>query len=352
MNTPGSPVQVRPPAARRRRWLATAAGAALALALFEAGLRQLSRNPPDRVPVAQDTPREPVHERRLYHEGIATAHFSPAHARLTGGEWIDGAPVGVIVGDSHVVAAQVADHETMGAVAERGLRRMGTPVNLRQYGRAGSSAPHMLAEAAEIMRRWNPAWVVVVVADGDLDRNALVGSPRLEIRPDTSWTLRVDPPAPPLPGLRGLVRRTYLAAVRTSALAYMTSLRGGRLINGPPTHHPPLRPTDPGYEVRRLVPLVTVRALRQAFGDRLHVIYLSYAGVTAAEDVRYFEAPLLEACRAERVRCTSMHPAFTVARDRDHRLARGFANTPPVWGHLNAEGHRLVGEAILHAVAR
>lgn len=351
MNPPRVPVQPVPRPSRRRRWLATAAGAALALALCEAGLRQLSRNPPDRVPVARDTPREPVHERRIYHEGIATAHFSPAHARLTGGEWIPGAPVGVIVGDSHVVAAQVADDETMGAVAERGLRALGVPVNVRQYGRAGSSAPHMLHEAPEIVRRWDPAWVVVVVADGDLDRNALVGSPRLEIHPDTSWVLRVDPPRPLPAGARGVVRRGYQAATRASALAYMTAVRAGRMIHGPLAHHPPLRPTDPGYAVRRLVPLVTVRALRQAYGDRLHVVYLSYAGVTPAKDVAYFEAALLEACRVEGVRCTSMHPAFTRARDAEHRLPRGFANTAPAFGHLNAGGHRMVGEAIIREAA-
>lgn len=352
MNTPRIPVQVRLPAARRRRWLATAAGAALALGLCEAGLRQLSRITPEYAPFARDTPRDPVHERRVYYEGIARARYSPAHSRLTGGAWIEGAPVGVIVGDSHVEAAQVADHQTMGAVAERGLRARGTPVNVRQYGRPGYSAPHVLRDAPEIVRRWNPAWVVVVVADNDLDRNPLIGSPRLEIRPDTSWTLRVDPPGSPPAGFRGLVRRTYLAAVRASALAYNTTRRGSRVVNGPRPPQPPLRPTDPGYELRRLVPTVTLRALRQAYGDRLHVIYLSHAEVNPAEDVRLFEAPLLAACRAEGVRCTSMHPAFARARDRRHRLPRGFVNTPPGFGHLNAEGHRLVGEAIIHDVAR
>lgn len=345
------PVPAAPRTGRRRRWLAAAAGAALALVVCEAGLRQFSRNPPERVPVALDTPREPVRERRLYHEGIATAHYSPAHSRLTGGAWIPGAPVGVIVGDSHLEAAQVPDHETMGAVAERGLRARGTPVNVRQYGRPGFSAPHMLREAPEILRRWNPAWVVVVIADNDLDTNPLTGSPRFEIRPDTSWTLRAEPPPPRPAGIRAAWHRAYLAATRSSALAYVTALRAARVVNGPRPLQPPLRPTDPGYAVRRQVPTVTVRALRQAYGDRLHIVYLAHAGVTPDGDIRHFEAPLLAACRAEGVPCTSLFPAFVRARDRDRRLTRGFANTPPVFGHLNDEGHRIAGEAIVQAVA-
>lgn len=351
MSAPPVPAPAATRNDRRRRWLATAAGAALALVLCEAGLRQLNRSHPDPVPVALDTPREPVYERRVYHEGIAVAHYSPALSRLTGAEWMDGAPIGVIVGDSHVVAAQVQDRETMGAVAERRLRARGVPVNVRQYGRPGFSAPHMVREAPEILRRWNPAWVVVVVADNDLDTNPLTGSPRFEVRPDTSWVLRTEPPPPPPAGIRGAWRRAYLAATRTSSLAYMTALRGARVVNGPWPVQPPLRPTDPGYALRRLVPTVTVRALRQAYGDRLHIVYLAHAGVTPAQGIRHFEAPLLAACRAEGVPCTSLYPAFARARDRDRRLTRGFANTAPEFGHLNREGHRIAGEAIVAAVA-
>lgn len=357
MNTPpiGADAPPRPAAPalpragrRPRRRAASVAGALAALLLCELGLRQLTAIPPPYVPVAQDTPREPVRERRVYHEGIARSRFSPANARLTGGEWIPGAPVGVIVGDSHLEAAQVADRATMGAVVERGLRARGIPVNLRQYGRPGYAAPQMVREAPEILRKWNPAWVVAVVADNDLDRNPLTGSPRFDIRPDTSYTIVTAPPPPPLTGLAALRRRAY-EAVSHTAIGYMTFLRLQRVIAGPWPVQPPLRPGDPGYEIRRLVPTVTVRALREAYGDRLHIVYLPGAGVTRDKDQRLFEAPFLAACRAEGVGCTSMYPAFAAARDSGV-MTRGFINTAPAVAHLNTAGHRLTGEAILHAV--
>ena len=43
--------------------------------------------------------------------------------------------------------------------------------------------------------------------------------------------------------------------------------------------------------------------------------------------------------------------AMRLSRDRDGRLARGFSNTGPNWGHLNATGHRIVGEAVWAAVS-
>lgn len=348
MNTPVSHAEVPP---RGRRRLATAAGMLAALVLCELGLRQFVGNPPPFVPVAQDQPESrPPRERRVYHEGIARARFSPAHARLTGDAWIDGAPVGVIVGDSHVEAAQVSDRATMGAVVERGLRDRGTPINLRQYGRPGFSAPHMVLEAPEILRKWNPAWVVVVIADNDLDRNPLIGSPRFDIRPDTSYRIVANPPPPPATGVRALRERAYRAWTGT-AIGYMTMLRLQRVVAGPRPPQQPLRPTDPGYAVRRLVPAVTVRALRAAYGERLHIVYLPGAGVTREGDTRLFEAPFLAACRAEGVGCTSLYPAFAAARDQGV-MTRGFINTAPAFAHLNTAGHRLTGEAILRAVGR
>jgi hypothetical protein len=352
MNAPADHAEAPPRRGRIRRWGSSAAGVLAALVLCELGLRQISEVAPPYVPVALDTPRDPMHERRVYYEGIARSHFSPAHSRLTGGEWIEGAPVGVIVGDSHVEAAQVGDRATMGAVAERGLRTRGMPVNVRQYGRAGYSAPDMVLEAPEILRRWNPAWVVVVLADNDLDRNAMTGSPRYEIRPDTSFTIRSNPPGPPPTGVRALWRRTYTFMMRSTAFGYMTLVRARRMLAGPRPPQEPLRPGDPGYALRRLVPAVTVRSLRQVYGDRLHILYLPGVGVTPERDQRLFEAPFLDACRAEGVPCTSLYPAMVRARDRDGRLTRGFMNTAPAVAHLNVHGHRLAGEAILRAVGR
>ena len=345
---PGRP---DPRAGRRRRWLAAFAGAAAAVLLCELALRQVATGLADPwLPVAEDAPREPVHERRVYAEGIATSHFSPAHARLTGGAWMEGAPVGVITGDSHVEAVQVPDEQTMGAVVEREMRARGAALNVRQYGRPGYSAPHVAVEAPAVLRRWNPRWVVVVLADHDLDRAPLQGTPRLEIRPDTVVLVPAAEPARPR-GWRGVARRAYDRVGRT-ALGYMLLSRHRQrmvLARGPLPRSTPATPRDPDYAVRRRVPRASVRVRRQAYGDRLRILYLPEVGLHAARERPAFEAQLLAACRAEGVRCGSAYPAFEAAR-RAHRMTRGFANTPLGYGHLNPLGHRLMAAEIVRLV--
>src|SRR5205085_1259816 len=121
-------------------------------------------------------------ETRQIDEGIATAHFSTAGARLTGGSPLADAATAVVLGDSYVVAREVRDEATMGARLERMARADGVPLNVRQYGWRGAAPAQYLDAASDVLARWNPAVVMIALSTDDFDERALAGSfPRLRI---------------------------------------------------------------------------------------------------------------------------------------------------------------------------
>src|SRR5580658_1990994 len=120
----------------------SALGVLAAALLFELGLRPFV--------AGWNQPEGPVRTVRSYYEGISVAHFEPDGwgtygNRLTGNPPLAGAPEGLILGDSHVVAQAVRDQETMGAVVERLSREGGHPLNVRQYGWTSANAATYLA---------------------------------------------------------------------------------------------------------------------------------------------------------------------------------------------------------------
>jgi hypothetical protein len=341
--------------ARLRPALAAAAGGLVALASFEIGLRPLALRveyPPGQVrQYFESEADKPLVEYRQYREGVSVSRFHPDGARVTGNEPLDGATVGLVLGDSNMRAIPVDDAEIAASVLERTARAGGVPLAVREYGFSGAAAPTYVAVAPGLLGDWDPAWVAVVLDPGDLNDAplALTSGWRMAIRPDLSIDLVRVPPAEKSP-----LRRRADTWVNRSTLARLLEGRTADVVREA------LRPADPAdadlvqapaSDDATLVPRASVRALKQAYGDRLIVVYTPYVPVSgdAPDDT---ERALVEACAAEGVECVSTRAAFLDARDREGRFARGFSNTHADFGHLNAVGHRIVAEAIWGAVSR
>src|SRR5205807_1128821 len=126
--------------------------------------------------------------------GVALAHFTVTGARQTGNPLAEQSLTVVILGDSYVMAREVADDETMGAQLERTARANGLPVDVRQYGWTGASPAQYLYVARDVIARWHPRRVFVTLSDNDLDMNTLVEAlPRLRVDADGNARI-VGPP--------------------------------------------------------------------------------------------------------------------------------------------------------------
>src|SRR5258707_10726817 len=139
------------------RLLSQILGVLTALVVLELGLRPLATAdlPPLARPAA-DMLGAPVITSRQLEEEIAEAHFSSAGARLTGNPVVAGGPVIVILGDSHVMAREISDDQTMGAWVERLARSDHYFINGRQYRLRGASPPQYLLRAHDVLPKWKP----------------------------------------------------------------------------------------------------------------------------------------------------------------------------------------------------
>jgi len=328
-------------ALRKKRRFRCVIGVVSAGLLFELGLR----------PFVTDAyhPRPfPVRTVRNYYEGLAVAHFEPDGLgqlgdRLTGNQALRGAPEGLIVGDSHVVAYSVRDQDTMGAVVERLSRASGQPLNIRQYGWPGANAGTFLAAADALLQARKPAWVAVVLNSYNIGVNALTSHDwRMEVASDYSIRLIHGKYLRQTAFRDRLVQWTGRSALalalwrRVGVIWSRRTLESGSAATILEQHDSRLA------EEAARVPRATVLALKKSYGVRLVIIYAPPVGV----DVEPVEAELRSLCAEEGVAFLSVQEALARDRNEHSRLSRGFHNTAPGVGHFNAIGHQIIGEEI------
>ena len=309
-------------------------------------------------------PVTPVREIRQYTEGMATSHFvpdgiAPYGHRVTGNAFLPDAPVGIVLSDSHGLAEAVPDQATASSVIERLSRNEGKPLNVEMYGWTGAAAPTYVATAGEITDKWHPVWVAVVLNYTDLTQEPIYGLGdawywQMKIKPDLSIEL-VDQ-RPPTPAGRMEAIRQFLGR---STLA-LTLRRRTVLIAG--NQQPEPKAATQASDQKNstvsalkdqipLVPRASVRALKQAYGDRLLIIYAPECAPFGPLEQTNSEKELLNACREEGAVCSSVREAMISARDTRGQLYRGFNNTAPCAGHLNEVGQEIVAKEIWRLVA-
>jgi hypothetical protein len=300
------------------------------------------------------TPKTPIRETRQYTEGIAVAHFLPDGFgtygdRLTGNPVLPNAASVLLIGDSHLVQEAVSDRQTMGSVVERLSRSQGKPVNVRQYGWYDAAAPVYIANAPELLRVLHPRIAVVLLNPTDFTREALDEGWYwlMNIHPDYSIDLvdiRLPEPHGRLEQIRELAGRSHL----------LLALRRRSVLLFPNEAMAPVHPPGP-YARQAEVPMIaraSIKGLKAAYGSQLMVGYLPFCGATCTAEPDAYEAKMLAACEAEQVHCFSTRPAMSADLQKNHRILRGFHNTPPGADHLNADGLEVAGTVIWQEVSK
>lgn len=327
-----------------------AGGGVVALGLLEIALRALvSREPVPRPRILSDSFDAPVVTRRQIDEGVVSSHFSVTGARITGNPPLDSGATVVIIGDSFVTARGVPDEKTMGAELERIARAHGLPLDVRQYGWIGATPARYVLAAPEVLARWHPLRVVIPMASNDMDVTA-TEKEFPAIRVNASGDLRIvgphaDPPnGPPVPSAAWLLVRNRWAQLRERAPAWtrLPSSTGAIAagVEGSGSLGGPLDSSE-----LAALPGAVVRALVNAYGPGVVLVYLAEVGVTGGESPNPLETRFLEACRESHVTCVSTRADMVEAR-RHGVITRGATTFMPGGGHLNAGGHKVVATAM------
>jgi hypothetical protein len=256
----------------------------------------------------------------------------------------------VVIGDSYVLAEQVADHYTMGARLETLARENGIPLDVRQYGWSGASPAQYLYVAADVERRWKPSHVFVVVSANDFDRNALLSAaPRFRV--DSAGTLRIVGERIPETGI------PQEGSSMLKVMRHRWTILEGRMIRkaGAKTGqtHPRPRslttatagePLPDSLEYDR-APAAVIRALAAAYGPSLTVVYIAEPGRLADSVPDRTEALVLRACALTAIDCVSTRREM-VAASRAGHVSHGMGIAPLGNGHLNRAGHDVVGRVM------
>jgi hypothetical protein len=291
----------------------------------------------DMKPISADSRDAPISTVHYFDEGVATSHFTPSRARMTGNPIIGDAPWVVILGDSFVEALQVNDRETMGSQLERLARRYRQPLNVRQYGWSGDAPPHYAVLASQVIHKWHPKMVVVVTNVGDYTQSALNTS-FAEMHIQNGRATVIEKPAPP----RSSFRFSVWQIGNRSALFEHLAIRF--VLDILPTFHSPL-PADsqnmsPHSSEEQMN--ATLRILKEAYGKRLFLLYTAQPGLGGTADP---DEAILNECTAQGVRCASTRAMWIREKDAG-TLASGFSNSAPGAGHYNRAGDSIIARLI------
>lgn len=286
-----------------------------------------------------------VVERRQIDEGVAASHFSVYGARLTGNSPLRAIPPALILGDSYVEAEQVSDNQTMGAWLERLARANGVPLDVRQFGWLGASPAQYLLIADSLLERWTPSEVFIVLSANDFDNNALVfGQPSLRVS-ETGELRLIGGPIPYVSAkpphasvLMMLARRRWELLARRYPL----------LKRSPPALPSAAASTAPKPEALpdsleyARAPDAIVRALHEAYGSSLTLVYLAEIRLKGDQKAPQIETAFVAACARLQTRCVSTRDAMLAAYRAGH-VGHGAGVAPLGNGHLNAAGHEVLG---------
>jgi hypothetical protein len=284
-------------------------------------------------------------EIRNFREGQASTHFLPNGLRLTGNPQIPGARAVLIIGDSHVEAFQIPDDQTMGARLEDKLRASGKQWNAWQYGWSGAEGADYIFAAPMFLEKFPTPYIFLTMNDGDFRTN-LGEQARIS---DHSGTVVAEGLVPNAirgrePSFGGHLARK----MKESGLIYGAALRFQLDLKPQWKEHtasaqdafPPN-----GASSVELMEMI-VRGLKQQYGDKLRIVYMPPQPFSASEPLEPAESLLMAQCQAQGVQCRSIRDRMIHELTVNHQLSRGFSDTEPAKGHLNARGHQLVADEI------
>ena len=289
-------------------------------------------------------------------EGFATSRVGEHGIRgLPGGKLPQGPKV-VFWGDSFVEGLQVDDAGRMAQVFTRLAHQAGADLFGVGIGTGGDSLIDSIFKVTDYAQALGPVRLHVfvlgsmsnVLPDAPKACRAAFFSgppPRLEQRlcPPSERSLRLAP------WLRDLELQGAFAAYRR---ALDISLR---LAPGPTPAHQALQPPPTPYGHETAWDYLNRRILA-ASGNHALLVYapslprLLEGKVSTDDNAALYVEAYAQSCVRSGIPFLNLTPALAAHFQATGRLPHGFFNSPPGFGHLNEDGHRLAAEAVLQYV--
>jgi len=262
---------------------------------------------------------------------------------------LDRHPFVVITGDSFTEADSMPDRELFTAVAQQNLGQRGRNVQVVNAGRNGDDFFQQLILLDRIFRPHHPDLVVLQVDEWMLD---WIDRPQpFQFRVTEDELLEIEPPQPRSESpWRTRIRRP----VYYSALANLIVLRYFNLVR-PDDIRLPMAPTPPQAPFRDLTSKqdllrVTLRTLQKNYPN-LAILYLpklSYPQLVQTDPNELLFLGTANALGLSVYNPLEALKADYVTRRKPHF---GFHNSGMGAGHLNQDGHKVVGDFLAKVIS-
>ena len=272
-----------------------------------------------------------------------------------GTPFADGPSV-VVLGDSHTEALQVDDAAKFVSVAEAELRRRGQPFALHNLGFSGGAIADYVRLGPAIMARYRPVAVVIQLSPADFGAETFDASHVNSFHKEPDGSLRLVhrdlQVASPSLGARvkhasALVNYSQLRFLRIAERRAQTAV--ARSVEGD---------AAPAQDIEWTTVPQQLELLGRAYPD-LPVILLLLpfvprvdTGTVVTDDPEYQRLLATIQSTIRRFPGWEVVDPLSAFRSLAERrtLPRGFANSRPGTGHLNAVGHRVVGNLLADAL--
>lgn len=293
---------------------------------------------------------------RMRSEGWASSHVGEDGIRGLPGGTLPPGPKVVFWGDSFVEGLQVNDPERMAQQFTQQATQTGLHLSGVGIGTGGDTLIDALVKAPAYTQVLAPVVLNIFVLGRISDvlpdaprpcRAAFLSKPYLHIQavdcPPSSVALRLAPSFRSLELAGGFEVYTRLKDL-TLRFSPGPATNNARFLS--PTAAPPPTAWD-----------FLINQARQAAPPQIAFLYLPplphpvKGKVSRTDPDAATSTAFAAACGRNGVPFLNLGPAFLAHYQATGRFPRGFFNTPPGSGHLNADGHRMVAEAVVQYIS-
>jgi len=253
-------------------------------------------------------------------------------------------PKVLVLGDSYAEAIQVGPGRDFASIMMASLGERGIKVGAWNAGASGRSPAHYLALSGHYHKTLAPDLVVIQVNVSDFTKD-------LERKAEgfgfdekgDGWKLTM-PDAPP-----------GLSAVDILMKSSVLYISGTRIAGGGEGHSRPVKKSPEEIEREKQESDAKIRRFAAWLVPQLAAAYPRLA-ITYIPAYDYFakgggepfpeESALDEACNKEGIPFINCRSLFRRHFEQTGEPSHGFSNTTPGAGHINATGHRLLGQEL------
>lgn len=255
----------------------------------------------------------------------------------------------VVLGNSFTMARQVMDWQSYASVAETRLNENGFQADIHNLGINGLTLPSYIARSSFVLERYKPDIIVVQVSSGDFLSTGFQAAMRgghFEHTADGGIVL-AQPPSSDF-----LLPEQMESEITSANILDYSSIYGYLSYKKRATAPAEQSDVAPGQYDETEIIAQELQLFANAYGDTPIVFIVIPSNINFRKRLPYYKNSERDELIINSI--TQNYPDWKViypAQEFNQLLSmryapRGFNNAEPFQGHLNANGHRVVGELL------